>query len=123
MYRVKMSTENGQNQNLKRSVAIRGAHRGVLTRLIKEAEQILMKESHTEDVLEHLQILSGSIQSKGKLLDSLDEDVLSKTEIDDIANEVDQSSLIYKKIIEVGDKINKFLKKNIHKTSFKKICN
>ena len=106
-----MSTENGQNQNIERSATIRGAHRAVLTRLIKEAEPILMEESHTEHVLERLQILSGSIQSEGKLLDSLDEDVLSKTEIDDIANEVDQSSLISEKIIEVGCKINILLEK------------
>ena len=43
-----------------------------------------MEGFYTEEVLTRLQVLSDSIQAKGKLLDSLDEDVFSKTEIDDI---------------------------------------
>ncbi len=112
-----MATGKEEGPSLERSVAVRGAHRGVLTRSIKEAEEILLgvKESDSEKAFERLHTLNRIIQEKGKLLESLDEGILNKIEIDEI--EVTEASLIVEKVMEVRHKIDNFLKKNICKTS------
>ena len=56
-------------------------------------------------------ILTGLIGAKGKLLESLDEDVLVKTKIEDIEYEVKESSLIAEKIIEMRRNNNNLLRK------------
>ena len=50
-----MATATEEGPSLERSVAVRGAHRGVLTRSIKEAEQILLgvEESDSEKAFAH----------------------------------------------------------------------
>ena len=114
-----MATEQGQS--LERSVAVRGAHRGVLTRLIKEAEQILLgvEEVDLEKACERLHTLNGVIQEKGKLLQSLDENILDKIKLEEIEREVIETSSIVEKVMEVRRKIDNFVKKNIRKTSLK----
>ena len=110
-----MATQN--EENLERNVAVRGAHRGVLTRLIKEAEQNLLEVPNSEEGIDRLQTLSEAIEAKGKVLESLDEKVLSKIKTDDIEREVNESSSYAEKIIEVRRKINNLLKKIVNKTS------
>jgi hypothetical protein len=106
-----MSTE--AEQSLERTVAVRRAHRGVLTRLVKEVEELLESSTVSNESYEYerLQILTGLIEAKGKLLESLDENVLVKAKIEDIEYEVNESSLIAEKIIEVRRKINNLLNK------------
>ena len=106
-----MSTE--AEQSLERTVAVRRAHRGVLTRLVKEAKELLESSNVSNESYEYerLQILTGLIEAKGKLLESLDENVLVKAKIEDIEYEVNESSLIAEKVIEVRRKINNLLKK------------
>ena len=110
-----MATQN--EENLERNVAVRGEHRGVLTRLIKEAEQNLLEVPNSEEGIDRLQTLSEAIEAKGKVLESLDEKVLSKIKTDDIEREVNESSSYAEKIIEVRRKINNLLKKIVNKTS------
>ena len=100
-----MATEQGQS--LERSVAVRGAHRGVLTRLIKEAEQILLgvEEVDLEKACERLHTLNGVIQEKGKLLQSLDENILDKIKLEEIEREVIETSSIVEKVMEVRRKL------------------
>ena len=116
-----MATGKEEGPSLERSVAVRGAHRGVLTRSIKEAEEILLgvEESDCEKAFERLHTLNRIIQENGKLLESLDEGILNKIKIEEIENEVTEASLIVEKVMEVRHKIDNFLKKNICKTSSK----
>ena len=63
-----------------------------------------------------MQTLSEAIESKGKVLESLDEKVLSKIKTDEIEREVNESSCYAEKVIEVRRKINNLLKKTMNKT-------
>ena len=92
----KMATQN--EESLERNVAVRGAHRGVLTRLIKEAEQNLLEVPNSEEGIDRLQTLSEAIEAKGKVLESLDEKVLSKIKTDGIEREVNESSSYAEKL-------------------------
>ena len=61
-----------------------GGHRGVLTRLIKEAEHNLLKIPNSEEGMDRLQTLSEGIEPKRKVLEWLNERVLSKVKTDEI---------------------------------------
>ena len=55
------------------------------------------EETYTEEIFGRLETLNLSIETKGKLLETLDEVVLTKAKIEDIENEVNESSLIVKR--------------------------
>ena len=109
-----MSTE--ANEGLARVVAVRGAHRGVLTKLLRESEEILKNVPIPEESFERLRNLLGLIQSREKKLESLDENVLSQAKIEEIEYEVEESSLITEKIVEIKRKLDNVLKKHVLNT-------
>ena len=109
-----MSTE--ANEGLARVVAVRGAHRGVLTKLLRESEEILKNVPIPEESFERLRNLLGVIQSREKKLESLDENVLSQAKIEEIEYEVEESSLITEKIFEIKRKLENVLKKRVLNT-------
>ena len=69
---------------MERNAAVRGAHRGVKARLIKKAEQNLLEVPNSEEGIDRLQTLSEAIEAKRKVLEWLDEKVLSKIKTDEI---------------------------------------
>ena len=78
-----MATQN--EESLERNLAVRGGgHRGVLTRLIKEAEQNLLEIPNSEEGIDRLQTLSEGIEAKRKVLEWLNERVLRKVKTDEI---------------------------------------
>ncbi len=93
-----MAAEN--EQSLKWLIAVRRANRGVLTRHLGNTSI-----SNESNECERLKTLSGLIEAKGKLLESLDEKLLAQVKIEDIETEVEDSSLIAEKIA-VRRKIN-----------------
>ena len=73
--------------------------------------------ANSEEGIDRLQTLSEAIKAKEKVLESLDEKVLSKIKTNDIEREVNESLSYAEKIIEVRCKINNWLKKTVNKTS------
>ena len=88
-----------------------------MTRLIKEAEHIILEVPESEETIDCLQVLSGAIKVKGKLLESLNEKILSKVKIEEIENQINESAFIDERIIEVRRKISHLLKKTVSKST------
>jgi len=68
-----MATKSG---DLERIVQIRGSNRGVVTKIVKEAELIMSKGRIGDTDVHRLETLSLELDGKRKLLERLDQDIL-----------------------------------------------
>jgi len=94
-------------RSLERSRAIRGGHRGVVTKLVHEAEGILMNGSLTPDHRSKLTVINRQLDGKLRLLSDMDEKILNLCEVDAIESEVNESEAIVAKVIDCKLKIEK----------------
>ena len=81
-----------------------------LTRLIRESEDIVHSAPKTEGLFDRLETIGGLLDTKRKTLESLDKDVLRQAKIEDIEQEVEESSVITEKLLEAKRKVNRALK-------------
>jgi len=93
--------------SLERSRAVRGGHHGVVTKLVHEAEGILMNDSLTPDHRSKLTVIKQPLDGKLKLLSDMDEKILNLCEVDAIETEVNESEAIVAKVIDCKLKIEK----------------
>lgn len=66
---------------------------------MKESDEILKTVPIPQEAFERLRNLLGLIQSREKILETLDENVLSQAKIEEIEYEVEDSSLITEKVV------------------------
>ena len=64
----------------------------------------------TEGLFDRLETIGGLLDTKRKTLESLDKDVLRQAKIEDIEQEVEESSVITEKLLEAKRKVNQALK-------------
>ena len=92
-------------RSLERSCAIRGGHRGVVTKLVHEAEGILSSDSLTPEQRNKLTVIKEQLDGKLKLLSDMDEKILSLCEVEAIETEVNESETIVARVIDCKLKI------------------
>ena len=83
-----------EDENIQRLRAIRGAHRGVATKLLNEADELLASTSPTtlEDELKtKLNILKQQIKCKLAKLNEVDEKILDLCDVKNIGAEILES--------------------------------
>jgi len=93
-----------------RSRAIRGGHRGVVTKLIREAEGIV---STTETLVSsqrvRLTVIKQQLDVKFSLLSDMDKEILSHCDIDSIPRKLEESEAITANIITCKQKIDEVI--------------
>ena len=92
---------------LERSRAVRRGHRGVVTKLVHEAEGILRDETMDSEQRSRLSVIKQQLEGKLKLLNDMDRDILNRCEVDTIETEIDESELVIAKIISCNQQIDK----------------
>ena len=90
-------------ESVERLRARRCGHRGVATKYVHEAKQILEDDSRIADSSqrERLASLQKALQEKLKLLLKLDEDILNSCAIDDIEAEIEEAETVNSRITEI----------------------
>ena len=84
-------------ENLTRMRAVRGGNRGVITKLINEAEGLLK-----EEVLERgrLNTITGLLEGKLKFVKQLDEKIIEICEVKDIVAEIDEAEELVSRVLD-----------------------
>ena len=104
-------------ENLERLKAIRGAHRGVTTKLTQQADGIFEKESLTSDDYERLFVINQQLETKLSTLNEYDQKILTVCEVANIENEIEESQRAVEKIMESKRKIDLKLKRRSNESS------
>ena len=102
---ISMTTEEA-TRALERSRAVRRGHRGVVTKLVHEAEGILRDETVDTEQRSRLSVIKQQLEGKLKLLNDMDRDILDRCEVDAIETEIDESELVIAKIINCTQQID-----------------
>ena len=112
-----MSVEANAKEKYDRLRAKRGGHRGVCTRLAKEAEQVV--QSQDEENIDRSEVIHSLLSEKLKILNKLDEEILGLCEVKDIEREIEESSEIIARILNATKKIEKYKRgqANVNKVS------
>ena len=104
-------------ENLERLKAIRGAHRGVATKLTQQADGIFEKESLTSDDDESLFVINQKLETKLSTLNEYDQKILTVCNVANIENEIEESQGAVEKIMESKRKIDLKLKRRSNESS------
>ncbi len=110
-----MSTESQQadQDGLKRLKLIRGGNRGKVTKLQREANELLRNyESpvEKEEIIRKLTIIAKTLKDKQSYISKLDEDILQKCPPEEIETEIDETTDIARKIDDVLEEIRDKIK-------------
>ena len=97
--------EEEQRKRLDRLKAVRGGHRGVLTKLAKEVDDLLADETLSNEAAARLNVVREQLEGKMKVLTNLDGEIVSLCHVDDITREINESEGIIAKLIECKRKI------------------
>ena len=95
-------------EKLERLRAIRGAHRGVVTKNVNKVKDILPEEYTyaTSEQIQQLEIINGLLQAKLKALEDIDQEILSLCELEAIEHEIEESERVVEKVIKCQKEIN-----------------
>ena len=85
----------------------RGAHRGVLTKLAKEVDNLLADETLSNEAAAQLNVVCEQFEGKMKVLTNFDGEIVSLCQVDDITRKIDKSEGIIAKLINCKLKIAK----------------
>ena len=77
---------------LERARAVRGGHRGVTTKLVREAEELLNRSEPLQaSQRSRLNVITQQLEGKLNMLSDMDKDILSRCELDTIDTEIEES--------------------------------
>ena len=88
-----------EQDNLTRIRAVRAGNRGVVTKLIKEAECLIEEQNETN--LGRMQTICTILNDKMGLLKELDEKILNACELEEIEDEVEEADMIMSRIMDI----------------------
>ena len=97
-------------EDVERLKAIRGAHRGVVTKLTRQAEEIFENEFITSDHYERLFVIHQQLSTKLETLNDYDQRILTVCDEINIENEIEESQQTVEKVMERNRKIDVKLK-------------
>ncbi len=101
---------NESAPTLERSRAIRGGHRSVVTKLVREADDITSATQTLEPAQRiRLSVIKQQLDVKLSLLSDIDKDILSRCDLDVIAEELEDSEAVTAKIINCKQKVEGML--------------
>lgn len=89
-----------QRAKLERLKAVRRGHRGVLTKLTREMEEILASPELSSEGTSRLKVIHEQLEGKMKVFSNLDSEIVGLCVLDDIEREIDESEATTAKLIE-----------------------
>lgn len=95
-------------EKLERLRARRGGHRGVCTKLEKEAIELTQTPEH--DKIERCEVIAKQLEAKIKILNEIDEEILNICDVKEIQNEIEESAEVSDRILETIRIIEKHTK-------------
>ena len=99
-------------EKLERLKAIRRANRGVITKKIFEADEILSRGGTlNDDDVTALDVLDRLLKNKLKLVEDLDQNILSLCDVGSISNEVEESETVLKRVVSCQKRIQDILQR------------
>ena len=96
----------GEEANRECYKAIRAGHRGALTRLTKEIDDVMTVETMSDEHYHKLDVMYRQLESKAKVLADLDNDIMKFCELGDIERQVQESDAIEARIESVKRPVN-----------------
>ena len=97
-------------EDLERLKAIRGAHRGVATKLTRQAEEILENTLLLSEDYERLFVIYQQLNTKLQTLNDYDQKILTVCDVRDIENEIEESQEAVERVMRCKRKIDLKLK-------------
>ena len=89
-------------ENIERLRAKRGGYRGVVTKLAKEAYELL----HSTDVdIQRCEVISNQLEEKMNILNNINEEILGVCEVSEIGGEIEEAALVTDRILNTKSKI------------------
>ena len=105
-----MSGEEAAARALERSRAIRGGNRGVVNKLVHEAEEIIRTTESFDSLRRNrLHPITQQLEGKLSLLKDMDKDILDCCELEAIETEIEESEAIVARVIDCRQKIELFI--------------
>ena len=106
-------SQDDRNETLRRLRAIRGGHRGQITRSEKDAKLLMRNygeesDCTSDETICKLKAIAKNLLEKQGIIARLDDEILHKCPIEDITGEVDESTDISTRINEIVAKIEAF---------------
>ncbi len=92
-------------ERLSRLLAIRGGHRGTLTRYEKEVHDLLEQPPNEVDV-NRLEVIDKQLEERLAKLDGLDKDIQSLCDLEKLEKEIDESENVTTRILDCRSRIN-----------------
>ena len=105
-----MADEEERRKKYERLRQVRGGHRGVTTKLIKEAEELLSTTPLSSEAKSRIHVISKQLSLKSSHLIGLDSEALNLCEVSDITGEVEEADNVTAKIIECQSKLETVIK-------------
>ena len=101
-------TREKDEDTVERLKRVRGGNRAVVTKLEREANEIIRKHGNAlnSDLVAKIESWAATLRKKQKLISKLDEEILMKCEMSEIENEIEESSEISTKIDEILTKMD-----------------
>ena len=101
-------------ENLERLKAIRAARRGVITKKVQQAIEVLADEEDmlTDEDFQQLDVIKRLLDGKLKKLEEIDQNVLSLCTLETIEHEIEESDKVSAKVVECQKKIQDAVQKH-----------
>ena len=114
--------EEDASSALQKARAIRGGHRSVVTRFVREAEEIITTYHHRtfgcfSYCRNRLNVIQQQLEAKIKKLDEIDQDILGCCDAGAISTEIEESDAIITKVISCKLKLDEVLTATSTQTS------
>jgi len=108
-----MSKGNADQRKLERHRAVRGGHRGAVTKLCRELDAIVEDGSFIIDSMKVscLTIICEQLDAKWKALSTLDGEIVSLCPLTELERELNDSESIEVKLLETRHKISSYVRK------------
>ena len=97
-----------QGIGVERLRAIRGGHRGVVTRLTKQIDELLAAELVGECVSK-LNVLLQQLNNKFDKLQDIDRDIITVCKLEEIEREMEESEIMTEKVLDYKRKVEEAL--------------
>ena len=105
------------SEKLDKLKIIRRSHRGVVTKLTREADTLIADTPLNSDRIDRLTVIRQQLESKEQLLLDYDRDILAKCTLEEVEAEVNDTESVIAKILECKRRIELVLQPTAHSTT------
>ncbi len=99
----------GFGEGLSRLTATRGAHWGVVTKIIREAEALSGEKTRNQEIINRLELIHISLDEKLKVIADLAKQITDLIAFADIEKEVEETSEVRNKIFAAKNQVSRSL--------------